>query len=299
MSWRIIKIGTGGKLSFDNNRLCYRQSENGETFFFPVEDIAVLILESLQISLSTALAVELADKSVTVIFCNGKHKPVAVLSPIGKPLRQTEISFLQTGMPKTLQKKLWQKNVRQKIFNQSVVLKPVCADKADVLQKISEHVLSGDVGNAESIAAGIYWKHLFGSGFVRHNEDSINAALDYGYAVCRNVLINTIIAHGLIPNLGIHHHSVLNNFNLADDLIEAYRAFTDKVVLKMMPLPDDALTKETRETLIAILQGKCRLNGQETTLINAMEETVRSFITAIRENNSEKLLLPEFVNDDE
>ena len=111
MSWRIIKIGTGGKLSFDNNRLRFEQTETKETFFFPIEDIAVLVLESLQLSLSTALVSELSDNAVTVIFCNGKHRPVSVLSPIGKPLRQSEIAFLQTGMSEPLQKRLWQKTV--------------------------------------------------------------------------------------------------------------------------------------------------------------------------------------------
>ena len=296
MSWRIIKIGTGGKLSFDNNRLRFEQAETKETFFFPIEDIAVLVLESLQLSITTAFVSELSDNAVTVIFCNGKHRPTGVLSPIGKPLRQSEIAFLQTGMSEPLQKRLWQKNIRQKIFNQSVVLKKVCPDKALILEKISEKVLSGDTGNAEATAARLYWKCLFGKDFVRHNEDSINTALDYGYAILRNVLINNIAAHGLIPNLGIHHHSVLNNFNLADDLIEAYRAFTDQTVLEIMPLEDGTLTKETREKLLSPLQKKCSINKQNTTLINAMEETVCSFITAMKENNACKLLLPEFID---
>lgn len=298
MSWRIIKIGSGGKLSFDNNRLRFEQTKTGETFFFPIEDIAVLVLESLQLSLTTALVSELADKAVTVIFCNGKHKPAGVLSPIGKPLRQSEVAFLQTGMSEPLQKRLWQKNIRQKIFNQSVVLKNSRPDKADVLQKISVKVLSGDAGNAEATAARLYWETLFGKDFVRHDENGLNAALDYGYAILRNVLINNIAAHGLIPNLGIHHHSVLNNFNLADDLIEAYRPFVDRAVAETTPPTDGVLTKETREKLVSLLREKCRINEHGTTLLNAMEETVESLITAMKENNAGKLALPEFVNDD-
>lgn len=297
MSWRIIKFETPGKLSFNNNRLCFHQQQTDQFFFFPLEDIAVVILESLQISLTSTLLSELAEKAVTVIFCNGKHKPVSVLSPVGKPLRQTEIAFLQTGMSKPLQKRLWQRNIQQKIVNQSLVLNSVNPDKALVLQKISKNVLSGDSGNAEAVAARLYWECLFGRAFIRHGEDTINAALDYGYAVFRNVLINNITAHGLIASLGIHHHSVLNNFNLADDLIEPYRAFTDRAVLKMIPLTDSVLTKDIRETLLSLLYLKCRINGQKTVLINAMEETVCSFITAMKENDAEKLILPELIND--
>lgn len=296
MSWRIIKIETGGKLSFDNNRLCFQQTQTGEIFFFALEDISVLILENLQISLTAALVSELSDKAVTVIFCNGKHKPVGVLSPVGKPLRQTEISFLQIGMTKPLQKKLWQKNIQQKILNQSAVLQKINLKKAVVLQKMAKHVLSGDAGNTEAVAARLYWEILFGPSFVRHDEDNINAMLDYGYAILRNILINNITAHGLIPNLGIHHHSVLNNFNLADDLIETYRPFIDLTVKKINPVSDNTLTKEVREKLIAVLQEKCRINGQGKTLLNAMEETVCSFIAAMKENDADKLTLPELID---
>ena len=295
MAWRIIKIETWGKLSFNNNRLCFQQTQTGETFFFALEDISVLILESLQISLTSALISELSDKAV--IFCNGKHRPVSVLSPVGKPLRQTEISFFQIGMSKPLQKRLWQRNVQQKILNQSIVLNRINPEKASILQKISKNVLSGDIGNAEATAARIYWDGLFGPSFIRHGEDGVNAALDYGYAVFRNVLINNIVAHGLIPGLGIHHHSVLNNFNLADDLIEPYRAFVDKTVLKTAAVTDDVLSKDVREKLLSLLSEKCQINSQKTTLINAMEETVRSFITAMKENDADNLMLPEFIDD--
>jgi len=298
MSWKIVKIETAGKLSFDNNRIRFDQRETGKVFFFPTDDLSVLVIESLQISVTTALVAALAEKAVSVVFCNGNHRPAGVLFPVGKPLRQSEISFLQTEISKPLKKRMWQKIIRQKIINQSVVLKTVRSDNASLLQKMAEKVLSGDTENTEAAAARLYWESLFGKNFVRHDEDGVNAALDYGYAIFRNVLINHIVAHGLIATLGVHHHSVLNNFNLADDLFEPYRAFTDQAVFKITPLPDDRLTKTTRENLIALLQKKCRVNGQTTSLMNAVEQTVCSFVTAIRENDSDELLLPEFVDDD-
>ena len=44
MSWRIIKFETPGKLSFNNNRLCFHQQQTDQVFFFPLEDIAVVEL---------------------------------------------------------------------------------------------------------------------------------------------------------------------------------------------------------------------------------------------------------------
>ncbi len=299
MSWRIIKIETSGKLSFQNNQLRYDNYVSQESLFFPTEDIAVLILESLQISLTSALISELSEKSVTIIFCNGKHRPVSVLSPIGKPFRQTETAFLQIGMTQSMCNRLWQRNIRQKILNQSFVLKSVSPETARLLKEISERRTIEENDVAESRAARIYWQNLFSESFVRHHEDATNAALDYGYAIIRNVLINRIAAHGLIPCLGIHHHSVLNNFNLADDLIEPYRPFIDRTVFLFPPQDDDILTKEMRERLISVLKAPCFIDGKKTIVLNAIDRTVCSFIKAIKEKNAEYFLFPEFIKDDE
>ncbi len=174
MSWRIIKIETSGKLSFQNNQLRYDNYVSQESLFFPTEDIAVLILESLQISLTSALISELSEKSVTIIFCNGKHRPVSVLSPIGKPFRQTETAFLQIGMTQSMCNRLWQRNIRQKILNQSFVLKSVSPETARLLKEISERRTIEENDVAESRAARIYWQNLFSESFVRHHEDATN-----------------------------------------------------------------------------------------------------------------------------
>lgn len=54
--------------------------------------------------------------------------------------------------------------------------------------------------------------------------------LNYGYATVRNAIARKLVSTGFHPTFGIHHDSQLNAFNLADNLIEPYRAMVDLVV---------------------------------------------------------------------
>ena len=92
-------------------------------------------------------------------------------------------------------------------------------------------VLSNDSDNREAVAAALYFPALFGNGFFRGSDDPRNAVLNYGYAVMRAGIARNLVVHGLEPCIGLHHRSELNNFNLADDLIEPFRPIVDLYVV--------------------------------------------------------------------
>lgn len=296
MSWRIIKITTHSEISLKTNCLCYENMDTNEILNFPLEEISVLILESMQINITSALLSAIVDNGISVIIFNQKYKPNGIILPYGKPLKQTETIFAQIKTTTILNKRIWQKIIKSKINNQAFVLEYYEKKQADKLKKIALNVNSGDSKNNESFAAQIYWNSLFGENFIRHAEDITNATLNYGYAIIRNVIIENIAISGLISSLGVHHHSVLNPFNLADDLIEPYRAFVDNKVASMnLSIYDTTVNKEQKEILISILQNKCILSGQEISILNAIPQTIYSFISAIKENDENKLNLPEFI----
>ncbi len=78
----------------------------------------------------------------------------------------------------------------------------------------------------ESLASKEYFSY-YHEGFNRRTEDPINSRLNYGYAVVRSAIARKLVATGFHPTFGIHQDSQLNAFNLADDLIEPYRAIVD------------------------------------------------------------------------
>ena len=85
-----------------------------------------------------------------------------------------------------------------------------------------------NVDYSESLAAKEYFSY-YHEGFNRKTEDPINSRLNYGYAIVRSAIARKLVEAGFHPTFGIHHDSQLNAFNLADDLIEPYRAMVDLV----------------------------------------------------------------------
>ena len=118
---------------------------------------------------------------------------------------------------------------------------------------------------------------------------------------CYGHIARHIAARGLVASQGIFHHNELNNFNLADDLIEPYRAAVDLYILeKVAPLHvgdrDAVLTKHDRQLIIDILNYYVIMNGKKFTIKHAIERTIESFIECIEVKEARKLLLPKIAS---
>ena len=201
-------------------------------------------------------------------------------------------------MSQPLKKQLWQQIIISKITNQADVLRSRRLDDS-TLQSLANDVKSGDTSNRESIAARIYFDQILGDA-TRRKPIWHNAALNYGYAMVRSHIARHIAARGLIASQGIFHHNELNSFNLADDLIEPYRATVDLYIFeKVAPLHvgdrDASLTKHDRELIIDILNYYVIMNGKKFTVRHSVERTVESFIECIETKEADKLLLPKIV----
>jgi CRISPR-associated protein Cas1 len=58
--------------------------------------------------------------------------------------------------------------------------------------------------------------------------------LNYGYAILRAIVARGLVCSGLLPTLGIHHRNKYNAYCLADDIMEPYRPYVDRIVLKII-----------------------------------------------------------------
>lgn len=64
------------------------------------------------------------------------------------------------------------------------------------MQQLAQEVLSGDTGNREGIAAKMFFRNFYGCDFIRFENDIINIALNYGYAVIRSSVARSLCAYG-------------------------------------------------------------------------------------------------------
>lgn len=247
----------------------------------PVEDIGVMVLDNSRITLTHGLMEKLLENNCALITCNSKRMPSGLMLPLVGNTTQTERYRHQLEASLPLKKQLWQQTVIAKISNQAHLLSETTGAVIKNMRKWAGDVKSGDSDNYEARAAVYYWANLFPSveGFIRYREGvPPNNLLNYGYAVLRAVIARSLVASGMLPTLGIHHRNKYNPYCLADDVMEPYRPFVDKVVIEIMKNSTDIteITKEHKAELLNIPVQDVVINGKRSPLMIAAQQTTAS-----------------------
>lgn len=291
MEYRNIFIANPARLSVTRGQLVIEQAEK---ITVPLEDISAVLVESHAVQISAAAIAALANQGVTVFFCNDKHLPNCQILPINQFCRQRKMLMTQCSISKPLQKQLWQQIVMRKIKNQAKCLQYTGRDGADELGRLADAVLSGDKDNREAVAAALYFPALFGKGFSRSSDDIRNAALNYGYAILRGTVARNLVIHGLEPCIGLHHRSELNNFNLADDLIEPFRPIVDLFVAEYVQVTTEELTPKLKAALFNVTNYMVKQANKKYRVMLAAGRSCES-LAACLQAESGVLELPELL----
>lgn len=98
----------------------------------------------------------------------------------------------------------------------------------------------------------------------------------------------------MLPCFGVHHANKLNQFNLVDDLMEPIRPFIDYIVQGLNLKEVETLTTEIKNNLVSVLAQNVSLNGEEITLLKAMETEAQSVAKVLKEKNIKMLKFPIF-----
>ena len=198
MSFRTVVITSQSKISYKNRFLVVKQ-DNDEKYIH-LSEIDTIIVDSISVSISAYLLKEIADAKINMIFCDEKHNPFGELSPYYSRHNSSKKIKEQIKWTNKYKDDLWMKIVKNKILNQSLMLNKIKNDKYDLLNSYIEEVVSGDKTNREGHAAKVYFNALFGKDFVRNNNDNINAALNYGYAILLSTINKEVIASGYLTS---------------------------------------------------------------------------------------------------
>ena len=261
----------------------------------PIEDLGVIILDNKQITITQGLIDALLENNCAVITCDSKRMPVGLMLPLAGNTIQNERFRSQLDSSLPLRKQLWQQTIESKIRNQAAVLKYVTGQEHKNMLKWSDSVRSGDADNMEARAAVYYWKTIFPNDpcFIRDREDEgANALLNYGYAILRAVVARALVGAGLLPTLGIHHHNRYNAYCLADDIMEPYRPYVDKLVVEMLEDgAEDKLNATNKVKLLNIPVIEVKINEKRSPLMIAVSQTVSSLVKCFR-GDCRKLIYP-------
>ncbi len=301
---RTLYFGNPAYLSLRNSQLVINLPEaNGMddrtgNNTIPIEDIGIILLDHKQITITQGLLEALLSNNAAVITCDSSRMPVGLLLPLSGNTTQSERFQAQIDASLPLRKQLWQQTIQAKIGNQAYVLN-TCRNAVvkNMLAWVDE-VKSGDSDNLEARAAAYYWSNMFPDvpGFRRGREGPPpNNLLNYGYAILRAVVARSLVASGLLPTLGIHHHNRYNAYCLADDIMEPYRPFVDKLVVELTDSGEDIqeLTKSLKAKLLSIPVLDVIINDQRSPLMIAVGITTASLAKCYL-GEVRKIVYPEF-----
>jgi len=325
---RTLYFGNPAYLSLKNSQLMVRlpeveKNQQLDVAFkqqahatIPVEDIGIVLLDHQQITITHGLLDALMENNVAVITCNNTRHPAELLLPLQGHTLQHERYSDQLSASEPLRKQLWQQTIIQKIKNQAALLDLIIplheGDKGGggkTLRRIASQVKSGDSNNCEATAAALFWQKIFSTiqlpsltgeeqserlNFVRYREGPPpNNYLNYGYAVLRAIMARSIVAAGLLPTLGIHHANRYNAYCLADDLMEPYRPFVDKIVHDLVAEHgiNTDIPKEIKTALLKIPVIDVSINDETSPLMIATQRTAVSLVKCFN-GEQKKLLYP-------
>lgn len=291
LGWRIVHVKEGDVLRLRLDSLEVLKKEN--KVYIPLSDITMVVLEGNRTTITTKLLSSLSQNNVGLVICDDKYLPVGIYLPYGqyhhyskRVIRQAEWTKEQKGI-------IWQCVIKQKMLNQVDYAKfaGVDEDRLDLMKDLISNLLVGDTTNREGPVAKVYFDSLYGKSFTRDDENLINGAMNFGYAILRSCMARIVVGNGLVTMLGIFHHNEFNSFNLVDDLMEPYRPLMDYWVNEyVINDKQDYLSYEARLKIIEFMNQKIKIQNKKMTIDNAMQEYVTSFVSAMDEQDPSLLV---------
>lgn len=285
---RTLYFGNPAYLSLSNRQLVVRRPSSGDSKAddivgsVPVEDIGIVVIDNPRLTLTSGLIAALLENNAALVSCDSKSLPTGLMLPLCGHTIQNERFRCQISASLPLQKQLWQQTIQMKIQNQASCLEYSTVERHENMLIWSSKVRSGDADNLEARAAAYYWKNLFPQfpDFVRgRNGLPPNNLLDYGYAILRAVVARALVSSGMLPTLGIHHHNRYNAYCLADDIMEPYRPYVDRLVVNIVrELPEESLVldREMKARLLSVPVLDVSIGGRTSPLMVAATVTAAS-----------------------
>ena len=281
MSWRTVVIGSRSKLDFKMNYMIIRK--DFETTKVYIDEIYMLIIESTAVSLTAVLLNELIKKKVAIVFCDEKRNPASEVLPLHGSHNCSKRCREQAEWSKDLQAYIWTEIVRHKIMNQADLLQHQELAEAELLYQYLDELNLNDETQREGHAAKVYFNALFGKSFSREQDNPINAALNYGYAILLSAVNREILSLGYITQLGLNHCNQFNPYNLGSDLMEPLRGFVDA-----------EFDRNVKLSLIELLSEDVKINDTVQTFSAAIRIYCKSVFDALRTHDANQIRFIEY-----
>lgn len=293
MSWRTVVVSSHCKLDLKMGCMVIRSDDIKRV---SLDEISMVLVESTAVSITGSLISELTRRKIRLVFCDEKYNPCAEMTPLYGSHDCSAKIRTQIGWSSETKAFIWTAIVSEKIRNQSLHLKMLGHDdEAEMLNGYISEMELNDATNREGHAAKVYFNALFGQCFSRNNDNSMNAALNYGYSLILSAVNREVCACGYLTQLGLFHDNMFNHFNLSCDLMEPFRIIVDRLVATRKYT---VFGTEEKHELIRLFDTQVIIAGQEQYLQNAIKIYCRSVFDALNSSDSSLIRFFRFSGDE-
>lgn len=273
-------VASSAKLDYQMGYLVIRKEEITKIH---LSEISILIIENTAVALTAALLCELTKKKIKIVFCDEKRNPSSELIPYYGSHDTSAKIRKQITWSEQAKKAVWTEIVSEKIKQQAEHLEIYSKPEASMLYSYIHEITFGDETNREGHAAKVYFNALFGKDFTRTEDNSINAALNYGYGIILSCFTREIVANGYLTQLGVFHDNMFNQFNLASDLMEPFRPIVDRVVVRLNP---QQFEHDEKVEILRLLENEVVIANRKEYVNNAIAIYTRSVFEALNDNDA-------------
>lgn len=268
MGWRTIMISQHAKVSLTTGNLVIQT--DSDRLHVPVDQVNVLLIQTLQAVITTAAVAALSEEHVKIIFTGRDGQPICETAECYPHLRTAALVTSQVNWPHDRVANLWTRVVAAKMANQIAVADLLGAETQGLRDEVDKLELD-DTTNREAVVARQYFPLLFGEDFSRSDLVPENAALNYGYSILLSLVDRVIVSRGYLTCFGIHHKNAGNDFNLGSDLMEPFRPIIDYWVAQQKI---NDLTPDVKFGLIRLFDLEMTYQGKKELFSNVVEKYV-------------------------
>lgn len=258
----------------------------------PLDDMRATVIAARGVTLTSSFLSGMMEKDAVVLHCDDRYQPRGITAPLSRVVDLRAFQH-QTARPKRLNEKLWREMLRGKTLNQQRVLQH---------RKLRSPHLELALHNGEFDEANCarrYWQLFFpsigwtGTRRDRKEDTAPNQMLNYGYSVVAALCHRSLIIHGLIPQLGVHHKARYRSDPLVYDLMEPFRPAVELMLAEFMLEPDVSMNAWARKVGTTLRDRRVKHGSYTLKLMDAIDASANSLARAYTALKATEFWVPE------
>lgn len=297
MTYHILHLTTQNIRLYHKEGFLFCKFDDESENKIPIDDLRAIIVATHQVSFTNSCLAKLLENNVVILHCNNCYKPVGWSAGFDRVIR-TKAFYNQISQNEDFEHKIWKKILRQKVLNQACNIDKMGGDNSGLIKLINKPLIN------EANIAKKYWDiyfSIFGNSQKREHRNATsfeNICLNYGYAVFQTLLYRSVLVHGLLPSLGIHHEEKYNSIPLIYDLVEPFRAFIDFYLYKFKENEGGSFKHQdlkawNRYCAFCMKNYRLKAKGMSYKIIDFVDIYVEELVNAYIDFDDTRLILPD------